>query len=531
MCQGFFYSLKSYFCPQKNKEMRDTILSVVLAINILCGVLVYFMPDMGNVILLTIATAVTSLAIYDAFIQKKHSLMRAFPVIARMRWVFEEEREKIQQYFIEDDLNGKPINREKRSIVYQRSKEEIETVPFGTQHNVYAKGYEFVKHSLFPKDHHNVGGDRVLIGSDKCTQKYDASIVNISAMSFGSLSKNAIMALNQGAKMGNFAHNTGEGGISPYHLQGGDLIFQVGTGYFGAGKSVDGRRVFDPEVFKQNAERPEVKMVEIKLSQGAKPGHGGILPAKKNTKEIAAIRAIEPFTRVDSPPGHDAFSSFEEMIEFIQQVRELSGGKPVGIKFCVGDNEEIEAMIKAFADANNYPDFIAVDGGEGGTGSAPLEFSNYIGTPLLEGLSFVNKTLKKYGLKGQIKIIASGKAIDAFDIIKYLALGADAIGMARSFMLSLGCIQARECNMDTCPVGVATQEKDLVKALVVEYKNVRVRNYHNKTIKAVKEMTAAMGKESITEIESKHIFRRDRGGEITSLDKIYFPEEEDVLMY
>lgn len=511
--------------------MRDTILSVVLAINILCGVLVYFMPDMGNVILLTIATAVTSLAIYDAFIQKKHSLMRAFPVIARMRWVFEEEREKIQQYFIEDDLNGKPINREKRSIVYQRSKEEIETVPFGTQHNVYAKGYEFVKHSLFPKDHHNVGGDRVLIGSDKCTQKYDASIVNISAMSFGSLSKNAIMALNQGAKMGNFAHNTGEGGISPYHLQGGDLIFQVGTGYFGAGKSVDGRRVFDPEVFKQNAERPEVKMVEIKLSQGAKPGHGGILPAKKNTKEIAAIRAIEPFTRVDSPPGHDAFSSFEEMIEFIQQVRELSGGKPVGIKFCVGDNEEIEAMIKAFADANNYPDFIAVDGGEGGTGSAPLEFSNYIGTPLLEGLSFVNKTLKKYGLKGQIKIIASGKAIDAFDIIKYLALGADAIGMARSFMLSLGCIQARECNMDTCPVGVATQEKDLVKALVVEYKNVRVRNYHNKTIKAVKEMTAAMGKESITEIESKHIFRRDRGGEITSLDKIYFPEEEDVLMY
>lgn len=511
--------------------MRDTILSVVLAINILCGVLVYFMPDMGNVILLTIATAVTSLAIYDAFIQKKHSLMRAFPVIARLRWVFEEEREKIQQYFIEDDLNGKPINREKRSIVYQRSKEEIETVPFGTQHNVYAKGYEFVKHSLFPKDHHNVGGDRVLIGSDKCTQKYDASIVNISAMSFGSLSKNAIMALNQGAKMGNFAHNTGEGGISPYHLQGGDLIFQVGTGYFGAGKSVDGRRVFDPEVFKQNAERPEVKMVEIKLSQGAKPGHGGILPAKKNTKEIAAIRAIEPFTRVDSPPGHDAFSSFEEMIEFIQQVRELSGGKPVGIKFCVGDNEEIEAMIKAFADANNYPDFIAVDGGEGGTGSAPLEFSNYIGTPLLEGLSFVNKTLKKYGLKGQIKIIASGKAIDAFDIIKYLALGADAIGMARSFMLSLGCIQARECNMDTCPVGVATQEKDLVKALVVEYKNVRVRNYHNKTIKAVKEMTAAMGKESITEIESKHIFRRDRGGEITSLDKIYFPEEEDALMY
>ncbi|MGG6231964.1 FMN-binding glutamate synthase family protein [Tenacibaculum sp. SDUM215027] len=506
--------------------MRDTILSVIIAINILCGVLVYFMPDMGNYILLTVASVVTLLAIYDAFIQKEHSLMRAFPVIARLRWVFEEEREKIQQYFIEDDLSGKPINREKRSIVYQRSKKEIETVPFGTQHNVYAKGYEFVKHSLFPKDHHHINGERVLIGSDKCKQKYNSSIINISAMSFGSLSKNAIMALNQGAKMGGFAHNTGEGGVSPYHLQGGDLIFQVGTGYFGAGKSVNGKRVFDAEVFKNNAVRPEVKMVEIKLSQGAKPGHGGILPAKKNTKEIAEIRSVEPFTRVDSPPGHDAFSNFDEMVTFIQQVRELSGGKPIGIKFCVGDNDEIEAMIKAFADANNYPDYIAVDGGEGGTGSAPLEFSNYIGTPLLEGLSFVNKMLKKYGLKDQIKIIASGKAIDAFDVIKYLALGADAIGMARSFMLSLGCIQARECNLDTCPVGVATQEKDLVKALVVKYKNIRVKNYHNKTISAIKEMVAAMGKESIEDIEPKHIFRRNTGGEITSLDEIYYVKEK-----
>ncbi|WGH75568.1 FMN-binding glutamate synthase family protein [Tenacibaculum tangerinum] len=505
--------------------MRDTILSVVIIVNVLCGVLVYFMPQMGTYILLTIASAVTLLAIYDAFIQKKHSLMRAFPIVARLRWVFEEEREKIQQYFIEDDLNGRPINREKRSIVYQRAKEQIETLPFGTQHDVYAKGYEFVKHSIFPKDHHQIKGERVVIGSDKCSQKYNASIINISAMSFGSLSKNAIMALNQGAKMGNFAHNTGEGGISPYHLQGGDLIFQIGTGYFGAGKSVNGKRVFDAEIFKENALRSEVKMIEIKFSQGAKPGHGGILPAKKNTEEIAEIRAVEPYTRVDSPPAHDAFSNFDEMIAFIQQVRELSEGKPVGIKFCVGDNDEIETMIKTFAEANNYPDFIAVDGGEGGTGSAPLEFSNYIGTPLLEGLSFVNKMLKKYGLKEQVKIIASGKAIDAFDVVKYLALGADAIGMARSFMLSLGCIQARECNLDTCPVGVATQEKDLVKALVVEYKNVRVKNYHNKTISAVKEVVAAMGKESITEVEPKHIFRRNKAGDITSLDNIYYAED------
>ncbi|WBX77591.1 FMN-binding glutamate synthase family protein [Tenacibaculum ovolyticum] len=501
--------------------MRDTILTVIIVVNVLCGVLVYFIPDMGNYILLTIASAVTLLALYDAFLQNKHSLMRSFPVVARLRWVFEEEREKIQQYFIEDDLNGTPINREKRSLVYQRSKKEIETVPFGTQHNVYEKGYEFVKHSLFPKDHHHILGERVLVGSDKCTQKYEASIINISAMSFGSLSKNAITALNQGAKMANFAHNTGEGGISPYHLQGGDLIFQVGTGYFGAGKSVEGKRVFDEAIFKENAIRPEVKMVEIKFSQGAKPGHGGILPAKKNTEEIAKIRSVEPFTRVDSPPSHAAFSNFKEMISFIQKVRDLSEGKPVGIKFCVGDNDEIEEMIKIFSETNNYPDFISVDGGEGGTGSAPIEFSNYVGTPLLDGLAFVNKMLKKYELKEQIKIIASGKAIDAFDIVKYKALGADVIGMARSFMLSLGCIQARECNLDTCPVGVATQDDDLVGALVVGDKNVRVKNYHDKTIAAVKEVVAAMGKQSISDIKSKDVFRRNKAGDITSLKEIY----------
>ena len=500
--------------------MRNTILSILIIATIACGVLVYFMPDIGNIILLSIFGVLTIVALYDAF-QDKHSLLRSFPLIARLRWLFEEEREKIQQYFIEDDLNGTPINREKRSIVYQRSKKEVETVPFGTQHNLYEKGYEFVKHSLFPKDHHHIDGEKVLIGSDKCTQKYNGSIINISAMSFGSLSKNAIMALNQGAKMAGFAHNTGEGGISPYHLQGGDLIFQVGTGYFGAGKSVDGKRVFDDAIFRENAIRPEVKMIEIKFSQGAKPGHGGILPAKKNTEEIAKIRAVEPHTTVDSPPSHSAFSNFDEMIVFIQKVRDLAEGKPVGIKFCVGNNEEIEAMIKAFSEANNYPDFISVDGGEGGTGAAPLEFSNYIGTPLLDGLAFVNKTLVKYQLKDQIKIIASGKAIDAFDIVKYKALGADAIAMARSFMLSLGCIQARECNLDTCPVGVATQDKDLVEALVVEDKNVRVKNYHEKTINAVKEMVAAMGKQSIDDVKAKHIYRRNKAGDITSLDKVY----------
>tara|TARA_R110002111_G_scaffold1526_1_gene10559 strand:- start:1043 stop:2401 length:1359 start_codon:yes stop_codon:yes gene_type:complete len=449
--------------------MRNTILSIFISITILLGLLVYFVPQIGTIIMLSISVILTTVVIKDS-LQRRHSLLRAYPLIARLRWFFEDERDKIQQYFIEDNLNGTPINREKRSVVYQRAKSQKETIPFGTQHNVYAKGYEFVKHSLFPKDHHHIKGDRVVFGSDKCTQKYNASIINISAMSFGSLSKNAIMALNQGAKMGNFAHNTGEGGISPYHLQGGDIIFQVGTGYFGAGKSVNGKRVFDDETFKENAIRPEIKMIEIKFSQGAKPGHGGILPAMKNTDEIAKIRSVKPFTQVNSPPGHTAFSNFDEMISFIQKVRDLSEGKPVGIKLCVGDYEEIQTMIKAFSTADNYPDFITVDGGEGGTGAAPLEFTNYVGTPLLEGLTYIKKLLEKYNLKNQIKIIASGKAIDAFDVVKLLALGADTVNMARSFMLSLGCIQARECNLDTCPVGVATQDSDLVKALVVERK-------------------------------------------------------------
>ncbi len=501
--------------------MRNTILSVLIASTVLCGAFVYFIPQIGTIILLSISATLTIIAFYDSF-QSSHSLLRAFPLVARLRWFFEEERDKIQQYFIEDNLNGTPINREKRSVVYQRAKLEKDTVPFGTQHNVYAKGYEFVKHSLFPKDHHKIKGERVVFGSDKCIQKYESSIINISAMSFGSLSKNAIMALNQGAKMDNFAHNTGEGGISPYHLQGGDLIFQVGTGYFGAGKSVNGKRTFDDVVFKENAIRPEVKMIEIKFSQGAKPGHGGILPAKKNTPEIAAIRKVEVGTQVDSPPSHSAFSNFEEMIAFIQKIRDLSEGKPVGIKLCVGNNHEIEQMIAAFAKAKNYPDFISVDGGEGGTGAAPMEFTNYIGTPLIEGLVFVNKLLMQYKLKNQIKIIASGKAIDAFDIVKYLALGADAVGMARSFMLSLGCIQARECNLDTCPVGVATQDEDLVKALVVEKKNVRVKNYHKKTIQAVKEMTAAMGENSISEIKPNQIFRRTKEDKIVSLEEVYY---------
>ena len=509
--------------------MRNTILAVLVVATLIFAGLTYYVFSGTTISFFVICLCLTSVAFYDAFIQKNHSLLRAFPLIARLRWVFEEEREKIQQYFIEDDLNGTPINREKRSLVYQRSKKQTETIPFGTQHNVYAKGYEFVKHSLFPKDHHLVDGTRITFGSDKCLQKYEASILNISAMSFGSLSKNAIRALNEGAQMGGFAHNTGEGGISPYHLKGGDLIFQVGTGYFGAGKTINDKRVFDGEIFQKNALRPEVKMIELKLSQGAKPGHGGILPAKKNTEEIAKIRAVEPFTTVASPPGHSSFSDYRGLVEFIEELRRLSQGKPIGIKLCIGNYSEIETLVKTFSEQNNYPDFISVDGGEGGTGAAPLEFTNYIGTPLYEGLTFINSLLLRYDLRHQIKIMASGKAVDAFDIVKLKAMGADAIGMARGFMLSLGCIQARECNLDTCPVGVATQDSDLVKALVVEKKNTRVRNYHDKTIEAVQEMIGAMGKTSINDMGPHDVFRRCKNGEIVSFDRIYNSHKKPIL--
>ena len=501
--------------------MKKNILTTFALLTISTGILLYYVREAGSLILFSICLLLFIMAIYDS-LQRKHSLLRSFPLVARLRWVFEEEREKIRQYFIENDLNETPLSREQRSLVYQRAKKQTETIPFGTQHNLYNDGYEFVKHSLFPKDHHDVIGDRIVYGSDKCSQKLETSILGISAMSFGSLSKNAILALNQGAKMGSFTHNTGEGGVSPYHLQGGDLVFQVGTGYFGAGKTNDaGKRIFDAEIFQENATKPEVKMIEIKLSQGAKPGHGGILPAKKNTKEIAEIRVVEEGTDVLSPPSHSAFSNFEEMVSFLQQVRELSEGKPIGIKLCVGNNEEIEEMIATFSKFNNYPDYIAIDGGEGGTGAAPLEFTNYIGTPLLEGLLFINRTLEKYNLRNQIKIIASGKAMNAFDVVRLLALGADAVGMARSFMLSLGCIQARECNMDTCPVGVATQDEDLNKALVVAKKNVRVKNYHNETIKAIKEVVGAMGINDLSKLKPKHIFRRMEDDSIVNLEKAY----------
>lgn len=494
----------------KAKILR--ILSEIVGTSIICNIVFYiFLLDIVpgffimSLIITLLSTICLGIAIKDS-IQTKHTLLRNYPLIGRLRWKFEDERSKIQQYFIEDDKNGTPYNREKRSDIYQKAKGDINTTPFGTQLDVYSNGYEFLKHSMYPIEHHNIKEPRVLIGSRFCKQPYDASIYNISAMSYGALSDAAIRALNGGAKLGNFYHNTGEGGISPYHLEnGGDLCFQVGTGYFGAGKTEDGKRVFDSYAFSKNANLPQVKMIEIKLSQGAKPGHGGVLPAKKNTEEIAKIRGIKMGEDVLSPPHHSAFNDPDSMITFIESLRNLSGGKPIGIKMCVGDYEEVRTLIKCMKTRNSYPDFITIDGSEGGTGAAPFVFTNNMGTPLVEGLTFVVNLLNKYDLKSEIKVIASGKASNSFDLIKIMSLGADIVNGARSFMLSMGCIQAKECNKNTCPVGIATQNRDLINGLDPNEKKVRVFNYHKALIKEVIEVMGAMGVDKTSDLNPSHI--------------------------
>ena len=444
---------------------------------------------------------------YD-MIQSKKSILRNFPLIGRSRYIAEWMRPKLYQYFVEPDTEGAPISRIYRSTVYQRAKKVTDTTPFGTQLDLYAEGYEWMNHSIAAIDtkgfDHN---PKVRVGGPDCKQPYDLSILNISAMSYGSLSANAIMALNGGAKIGGFAHNTGEGGVSPYHIKhGGDLIYQIGTGYFGC-RADDG--TFSEENFKATlAKAPNVKMIELKLSQGAKPGHGGILPAKKVTHEISEIRNVKMGQDVLSPPYHKEFNSPKGLLQFIKKLRDLSGGMPVGFKLCIGNKSEFIAICKAMIETGIKPDFIAVDGGEGGTGAAPIEFSNSVGMPYREGLAMAYDCLDGFDLKKDIKIIASGKIMTGFHMVRALAIGADACYSARAMMLALGCIQALECNKNTCPVGVATQDKKLMKGLVVGDKKVRVANFHTQTMHAFVELLGAAGIESPSEISRYHIHRR-----------------------
>lgn len=461
--------------------------------------------------------------------QNRQAIRKNFPLLGRLRYVFEDMRPKIQQYFVESDTDGTPLNRNERSVIYQRAKKQIDTIPFGTQLNVYAEGYEWMTHSINPQDHNKLDHHpRVRVGNKDCKQPYEASILNVSAMSFGSLSPNAVEALNAGAKIGGFAHNTGEGGISPYHLKhGGDLIWQVGTGYFGA-RDANGN--FSPEVFQKNATRPEVKMIEIKLSQGAKPGHGGILPAKKNTPEIAAIRGVQVGTTVFSPPYHSAFNSPVGLIQFVKQLRDLSGGKPIGFKLCIGRKSEFLAICKAMVQLNIYPDFITVDGGEGGTGAAPPEFSNSVGMPLLDALAFVDDALRGFGIREHIKLDCSGKILTGFNIVRAMALGADFCNSARAMMLALGCIQALECNKNTCPTGVATQDPYLMKGLAVDDKKLRVANYHKNTVGSFVELLSCAGLDHPEKINRTHVYRRVFMNMVKTYEEIFPPIPEGCLL-
>jgi len=460
-------------------------------------------------------------------IQKKKAILKNFPLVGHFRYLLETIRPEIHQYFVESNSDGVPFSREMRSLVYQRAKKQLDTLPFGTQRNVYEDGYEWLNHSLQPT-HVDPESLRVLIGGPDCKQPYSASILNVSAMSYGALSKNAIQALNSGAMMGGFAHNTGEGGLSQHHLKyDGDLIWQIGTGYFGA-RTADGK--FDADLFKEKSGIENVKMVEIKLSQGAKPGHGGILPVAKITKEIAEIRNVGFDKDVISPPAHSAFSTPMEMIAFIGHLRELSGGKPIGIKMCIGKRREFLSICKAMVKSGICPDYIVIDGGEGGTGAAPLEFSNRLGAPLTEALIFARNALVGFSLKDKVKLISSAKIVSGFDIIKNIAIGADLCNSARAMMMALGCIQAVQCNTNHCPTGVATQNSSLAAGLVVSDKSKRVMSYHHETIKSVAEIIGAMGLSKISDVRYWHRVRRTDATEIKHYGEIYeFLKDGDLL--
>jgi glutamate synthase domain-containing protein 2 len=464
------------------------------------------------------------IAIYDVR-QKKHAVLRNYPVIGHLRYFLESIRPELRQYFFETELDGKPFNRRQRAIVYQRAKNERQTVAFGMHEDPNAPGYEWISHSIYPVsiEQKNL---KARIGNDQCSQPYNMSIFNIGAMSYGALSKTAITALNEGAAIGGFAHNTGEGGISDYHLKGGDLIWQIGTGYFGC-RTENGR--FNPVAFKQKASRAHVKMIELKLSQGAKPGHGGILPAAKNTEEIAAIRHVSPNVTVHSPAQHSEFDNPVGLLQFIQFLRHLCEGKPVGFKLCIGDKNEFINICKAIKSTGIKPDFITIDGAEGGTGAAPLEFTDHLGMPLHQALAFVRQTLDEHGLSHSVKIIAAGKIITAFDILKALALGASACYSARGMMFALGCIQALRCDSGKCPVGVATQNPALYKGLDPADKKIRVANFHANTLMATKELMEACGFSTVNDVKASKFFRRTDEQNTMSFEQIYFKANTKIL--
>jgi glutamate synthase domain-containing protein 2 len=460
---------------------------------------------------------VTVIGWYDS-LQHKDNISKNYPVLGAFKKAYTAERHTIVQEFLESNTEGKPFSWQQRKIVYARAEGTLLSTPFGTELDFSMPGSEWCLHTISPIP--VLQEDlRINIGSKDCLKPYDASILNVSGMSYGSISRNAIMALGQGAKAGNFALNTGEGGLTQWHLiPGCDLVFQFGTGYFGC-RNKEGN--FDHGRFKELAGLPEVKMIEVKISQGAKPGYGAILPASKNTEEIAKIRGLIPYTTIYSPGAHTAFSSPIGLLEFVKELRELSGGKPVGFKLCIGYEHEFVAICKAMLETGIRPDYIVIDGSEGGTGAANLDSINYVGMPVELALAFAHDTLVGFNLRKDIKLIGSGKVISSFDIIKFLALGADSVNSARAMMFALGCAQAMKCNTNECPTGVTSMEPDLVRGLVVKDKKVKVANFHKNTIEGIKELIAASGFRGLDQLKRSNIYRRTGPEKVVTLENIY----------
>ena len=491
-------------------------LSVVLAV-IFAALSLRWLAYADVLELLTVVMlGLVALGVYDLR-QTRHAILRNYPIVAHLRFLLEDIRPELRQYFFEGDKDGAPFARDQRAIVYQRAKKELDKRPFGTMYDVYQEQYEWLHHSIAPKPAAAIEAMRVDIGIGP--RAYSASLLNISAMSYGALSANAIRSLNKGAHSGGFFHDTGEGGVSPYHREfGGDLVWELGSGYFGARNLAGG---FDATLFAEAAADPQIKMVELKLSQGAKPGHGGVLPAAKVSAEISKIRGVPMGQDCVSPASHSEFSTPAGLLEFIARMRELSGGKPAGFKLCIGHQWEFMAICKAMLETGITPDFIVIDGKEGGTGAAPLEFMDHVGMPLRDGLSFAHNALIGVGLRDKIKIGASGKITSAFDMAKVMALGADWCNAARGFMFAVGCIQAQSCHTGLCPTGVTSQDPARQRAIVVPDKAERVANFHHNTLHALAELVAAAGLSHPQDLRPHHFQRRASSDKVISFAEQY----------
>lgn len=499
-------------------ELRYTPLWIAVLLTVTFLWLGQIWPDWLGVmtVLALVTAALFVLGIHDLF-QTRHAILRNYPIAAHLRFLLEDFRPEIRQYFFEGDKDGAPFPRDKRAIVYQRAKKELDKRPFGTMLNVYEEQYEWLHHSLAPKPPAALPDMRVTVGHGPAA--YSASLLNISAMSYGALSANAVRSLNKGAKTGGFFHDTGEGGISPYHREySGDLVWELGSGYFGARNATGG---FDADHFAKAAADPQIKMIEVKLSQGAKPGHGGVLPAAKITEEIALIRGVPMGVDCVSPASHSEFSTPAGLLDFIARLRHLSGGKPTGFKLCIGHTWEFMAICKAMLETGITPDFIVIDGKEGGTGAAPLEFMDHVGMPLRDGLTFAHNALIGVGLRDRIRIGASGKITSAFDMARVMALGADWCNAARGFMFAVGCIQAQACHTGMCPTGVTSQDPLRQRAVVVPDKAERVVNFHRNTLHALGELVAAAGLSHPSELRPHHFNRRGNSDSVISFADQY----------